>query len=145
MTDPNQGTWMIYYDDYGPRFESIHTDVQEAIRIVASRGYGKVGWLPYGVSLDDAVKVWESHEPLQITPSDPDPSDADVYIQWRDSVLPTVQSTKQAWEALAELAGATGWQKDAIRYFLSDTVSASECGDYPAPCNHDPAHPKESE
>lgn len=86
MTEPT-GVWMVYYDDYGPRFESMHTDIVEAVRIVSQRGYGKVGWLPFGMELAEAVTAWEDWKP-------------DVKVEWKD---PSPQSAADVAEALQKI------------------------------------------
>lgn len=136
MTRP-PGVWMLYYDDYGPRLESIHTSIEPPVREVSGRGYGKVGWLPYGVELQEAVRAWEAGEYEE----DPEPK-----IEWRDPAPQTNEEVADAMEQMAKAFGVelTDWQSRAVRYFLNDTVT-EKCGDHPAPCNHDPAHPKDPE
>lgn len=143
MTRP-PGTWMIYYHDYGPRLVSIQPDLETATEAVEP--YHQVGWLPYGVELDAAVEAWERGEYAEKKP-EPEPK-----INWGNPSLLTQATRDEAWEALFEMIGLkpTDHQREVVRYFLSDTVGGAHpkdvrCGDYPAPCNHDPAHPKDNQ
>lgn len=140
MTRP-PGVWMLYHHDYYVHLDSIHTSLEDATQAHVEKGWGEVGYLPYGVELDAAVKAWERGEYAEKKPG--------PKIDWGNPSLPI---TAEDWEALFEMVGLkpTDYQRDTIRYFLSDTVSSDHpkdgrCGDHPAPCNHDPAHPKDTQ
>jgi len=53
------GVWLTYDYDNGPYAISLHSDAIAAAREAAQRGYGKVGFWPFGMDLADAVKRWE--------------------------------------------------------------------------------------
>ena len=53
-----KGVWMLYDYDHSPYLVSIHDD--ELAAIVANTGLGNhIGFLPFGMLFQDAVKKWE--------------------------------------------------------------------------------------
>ena len=59
-----QGVWMIYGEDnHGPHVIHIFADVVLAAREQARQGMGKVGFWPFCMTLDAAIKQWESRDP----------------------------------------------------------------------------------
>lgn len=107
MTRP-PGVWMIYHHDYYVHLDSIHTSLEEATQAHVEKGWGEVGYLPYGVELDAAVKAWERGEYKQ-----------------EPLFAPDAKTPNEALDGLMNLAGisADSWQASALRYFLNDTVS----------------------
>lgn len=50
---------MVYDHDNGPYAIALWRYVADAARDAAQRGYGRVGWWPFGVDLTDAIRRWE--------------------------------------------------------------------------------------
>lgn len=62
-----QGVWMIYGEDnHGPHVIHIFADVVPAAREQARQGRGKVGFWPFCMTLDAAIKQWEAPEQIEI-------------------------------------------------------------------------------
>ena len=56
---PPAGVWAAYAYDYGPYLLSVHPTEVEALR-TANNSYGHPVFLPWGVSLADAIKTAEA-------------------------------------------------------------------------------------
>lgn len=57
-----KGVWVLYHHDYGPVADVVFESLEDAVRTQARQGYGVVGFWPFGTSLADAVKAWESND-----------------------------------------------------------------------------------
>jgi hypothetical protein len=56
------GAWVIYDYDHGPYAIALYADCEGAARGAAQRGYGKVGFWPFGEEFGDAMTAWEASE-----------------------------------------------------------------------------------
>lgn len=55
-----KGAWVVYDYDQGPFAIALFERAEEAAKAAATRGYGRVGFWPFGLELAEAVKTWET-------------------------------------------------------------------------------------
>jgi hypothetical protein len=58
-----QGVWIAYDYDGPPHVLAVYSDPVTAARECAKQGWGNVGFMPFGWSLQAAINWWTSTEP----------------------------------------------------------------------------------
>lgn len=159
MTRP-PGVWMLYHHDYYVHLDSIHTSLEDATQAHVEKGWGEVGYLPYGVELDAAVKAWERGEYAEKKPS--------PKIDWGNPSLPTLVDRDEAIHERLILANGIQLDEVVARHYredvpwllaeverlralvdensaaLQEAVRARDAGEYTEK-KHEPAHPKDKQ
>lgn len=54
-----EGVWVYYGHDNGWYVHSIHATEIEALRALNDNGYDRVGFVPFGMEFNDAIRKWE--------------------------------------------------------------------------------------